>query len=515
MKRILIIGAGFGGLATAAELSKQGFEITVLEAHTYAGGSAGTFFHKGYRFDAGATLAGGFNPGGIMDTIAQRYDIDWEARSSLKAMRVYLPDNLQVTRWTDKEFWREERISRFGPDGESFWHWQEETADALWAFAKRLPSWPPQTLNDAVNLILSGKYWYQETDSSIPRSKLLKLIQDAFRPVEAHIPSSLDHLRLFLDAQLLISAQTTSEYTNALYGAASLDLARQGVASIPGGMGSMADKLVQVITRNGGQVHFRQQVVEVKEPKSSYFEVETKRKAVFQADEIVFNLPPWNILPLLAGTAPARLRRLSSRPQDGWGAFVAYIGLEASGIDEDMALHHQVIRRKPLDEGNSIFMSLSPAWDKSRAPKGRRALTISTHSALKPWWDLYERDKAAYQARKSEYLERLFSGARMVLPDLDYRIDLVLPGTPVTFQKFTRRAWGWVGGFPQTNLFRSWGPRLASRMWIVGDAIFPGQSVPAVMLGGLRVSKGIIESQSAEKQSIWHIGEKNAKVISC
>ena len=43
MKRIVIVGAGFGGLSAAAELSSLGFEVTVLEAHIYPGGSAGTF----------------------------------------------------------------------------------------------------------------------------------------------------------------------------------------------------------------------------------------------------------------------------------------------------------------------------------------------------------------------------------------------------------------------------------------------------------------------------------------
>jgi hypothetical protein len=54
----------------------------------------------------------------------------------------------------------------------------------------------------------------------------------------------------------------------------------------------------------------------------------------------------------------------------------------------------------------------------------------------------------------------------------------------VTFQRFTRRAWGWVGGFPQTSLFRAWGPCLAPGLWLVGDSIFPSQSVPAVALAG-------------------------------
>ena len=60
MKKIVVVGAGFGGLSIAAELSRLGFEVTVFEAHVYPGGSAGTFYHQGYQFEAGATLAGVF-----------------------------------------------------------------------------------------------------------------------------------------------------------------------------------------------------------------------------------------------------------------------------------------------------------------------------------------------------------------------------------------------------------------------------------------------------------------------
>ena len=62
----------------------------------------------------------------------------------------------------------------------------------------------------------------------------------------------------------------------------------------------------------------------------------------------------------------------------------------------------------------------------------------------------------------------------------------------MTFQRFARRDWGWVGGFPQTSLARAWGPRLAPGLWLVGDSVFPGQSVPAVALGGLRVARSLL-----------------------
>jgi phytoene desaturase len=51
--KVVVIGAGIGGLATAALLAKQGHEVTVVEAQDAVGGRAGTWEHEGFRFDTG------------------------------------------------------------------------------------------------------------------------------------------------------------------------------------------------------------------------------------------------------------------------------------------------------------------------------------------------------------------------------------------------------------------------------------------------------------------------------
>ena len=483
MNHIVIIGAGFGGLAAGAELSRAGLDVTVLEAHIYPGGCAGTFYHKGYRFDAGATLAGGFARGASMDKIAQHFNIDWQARPTSRAMIIHMPNESTIIRWTDPQRWEIERRAQFGDQAEPFWHWQESTADALWNFALRLPAWPPQTIRDLINLGTNGL--------ASPRA-MLSMVPDALRPISTHLKNTSKRLRLFLDAQQLISAQTTSPSANALYSTAALDLARQGVAHVPDGMGGMADKLVKTIHSYGGRVLFRQKVTEVTEKSDGAYEILTKRGDTFTADKVIFNLPPWNISSLINGTIPKRLRRLPEIPDRVWGAFMVYVGLDDSLIPDGLALHHQVVDREPLGEGNSIFLSLSPSWDNHRAPAGNRALTISTHTRLQPWWDLYQSDPKAYEERKNVYLDRVLMAAERAIPGIQSGADLIMSGTPVTFQQFTQRAWGWVGGFPQTDLIQAWGPRLTRGLWMVGDTIFPGQSVPAVMLGGLRVAQTIL-----------------------
>ena len=53
MKRVIIIGSGFGGLGTACLLAKAGYAVTVLEKNEQPGGRASVFSDQGYTFDMG------------------------------------------------------------------------------------------------------------------------------------------------------------------------------------------------------------------------------------------------------------------------------------------------------------------------------------------------------------------------------------------------------------------------------------------------------------------------------
>jgi phytoene desaturase len=56
MKKIIIIGAGLGGLAAAIRLAKSGFSVSVLEKNETVGGKVNFVEADGYKFDTGASL---------------------------------------------------------------------------------------------------------------------------------------------------------------------------------------------------------------------------------------------------------------------------------------------------------------------------------------------------------------------------------------------------------------------------------------------------------------------------
>ena len=55
MSRVVVIGGGFGGLASAARLAKLGHEVTLLERSTTLGGALAPVAEGGFTWDAGPT----------------------------------------------------------------------------------------------------------------------------------------------------------------------------------------------------------------------------------------------------------------------------------------------------------------------------------------------------------------------------------------------------------------------------------------------------------------------------
>jgi phytoene dehydrogenase-like protein len=269
------------------------------------------------------------------------------------------------------------------------------------------------------------------------------------------------------------------------------------VNHVIGGIGNIAKTLADWIKANGGTVRYRQEVERVVIKNGRVTAVHTNKGLTVEGDAFLANVTPWALVRLLGENEVPRWQKRIERTEPTWGAFTLYLGLDDAELPAGTADHHQVVvdPLRPLGEGNSVFISLSDADDLARVPQaGLRAATLSTHTAVAPWHHLQNSDRAAYEARRQAYAERLLEAAERALPGIRRAVRLYLPGTPVTFQRFTKRPLGMVGGFAQESLLRAVGPATGiANLWLVGDSIFPGQSTAGVTVGGKRVAAALMQ----------------------
>jgi len=487
--RVVVIGAGIGGLTSAALLAQAGYQVTLLESQSYPGGCASTWTHKGFRFESGATVAGGFHEDGPHTIVGRVLDIQWPVKRHEPAWVVHLPGkDVALTR--DNA----DVLEKF-PGTEKFWARQASLADVSWKLSAAGLPWPPTSMAEWMKLVRVGLKFFPADLALIPYAFMT--VHDWVKRLG--LADNKPFMR-FLDGQLLISSQTTSHYVNAIWGATALDLARQGVYQVRGGIGGLALTLVDKLRDLGGEVLYRQHVTRLEVSNHEVVGVwarqgrHGKQETFYPAEFVLANTTPWNVAEMLGKDTPASLKREIVGRKKGWGAFVLHLGVRAEAFPEDFPDHHQILLDidGPLGETRSIFVSLSPEWDEDRAPFGQRAVTITTHTDVGQWWELLASDKDAYHAKKEEYTQKVIAALETVLPNILEHITLILPGSPVTYQFYTDRHEGQVGGFPITSLFKARGPRTGiHNLRLVGDSIFPGQSTAGVTLGAMRVAADV------------------------
>ena len=500
----MVIGAGVGGLVAAACLARAGIPVTVLEAQNYLGGCAGTFYRQAYRFDAGATVAAGFGPNGPMTALANWLGVDFGARMAKDIMRIHAPGKFALTLPSTRELWHERRAEVFGQsrEVEAFWAWQQRTADVAWSMSDHLPPWPATSASEWMRCVGAALAVAAKRPATLARPNI---VLDVKRPLSVHLPKGHDALRTFIDGLLLITSQATSEAALALYGAAALDFPWRGVAHLENGIGGLSETLAGAIRQAGGQIFTRSKASRIVRERSAIVGVETTKGQFFPAEHVIANLTPWNIRELLdvgQGLLPEVLGKLDRPERDiegAWGAMVVHAGVDESVIDPNGPLHHQVHLGPPRGEGNTSFISVSPEWDRTRAPEGKRAVTITTHTKLSQWWAMLERDPDEYAFNKATYQDRLLEAAEVAIPGFRRGLHVAYAGTPVTYAHYTGRKAGWVGGMPQTDLGNFFPAHLDFGLDMVGDAVFPGQSTLAVALSAIRVVGPLLERVGVEQ----------------
>ncbi len=389
----------------------------------------------------------------------------------------------KLQRFRDNERWIQELETHFpGHNHRDFWREVEKLENWAYDNEARLKSFPPKI--DEHLLWLAFKNF-----THIPRLALLK------KPLIELLPKSYlkdrELLSLFNDL-LLISTQSTLEYVPALVGI--LGLCYPNDTNAPyGGMDRLAEILLKDMKKKGADIFFRTRAKSI-ERVGGEFIVHTTKES-YRAKTIVANLTGEAITTLLGTSQDIhKIEGQIRNPRNYWGAMVANFAVKLKAPIE--TCYHQVQMSDPLSElsSNALFYSLSLPDDRERAPEGHQCVSVSTHMELD---QCPERGSDQYRNLKERYLNLALAHFRQTFEH--YGIEEILHesvATPKTFERYTLRPRGHVGGIPHDiNLplynFPSSKTQI-SGLYQVGDHIYPGQGVVGVLSGAELLARSLL-----------------------
>ncbi|HEV2881183.1 MAG TPA: NAD(P)/FAD-dependent oxidoreductase [Pyrinomonadaceae bacterium] len=493
---VVVVGAGIGGLTTAALLAARGVDVCVLEKEPEGGGCATTFERFGYGFETTAGLYAGWGADDIHARVFSELPVaPPEARRLAPAYVVRLPDATEVRVGAGDdggddsvgEF--EDELSRAFPEcapaALDFYRALKPPGEALQRAARRTPA--------LATLSKIGRMKLMATEAR-HASRVLAL---QTHTAAEHLAAASTRFRRFIDAQLQIYAGCASDECAYLYAAVALDLPRRGLYALRGGASALARALTDSIKLSGGRIRFDTTALRLA------FDADGRAagvdllsgETVRATRAVVSNLTVWDTYGKLVGASrtPGHLRaRLKAA--HGWGAYLLYLGADDEAVRRLTAERLLVLdswqEGETYDATRAQFMfSASPAWDTGRAPAGKRAVTVSLYTDAADWF-AYHTDESEHETQDQQMLEACWSRLHAALPELGAGIEVIETATPRTFYEQTRRKLGMTGGIPQTLANYAAGNAFTHRtpfpnLYTVGDTVFPGNGLAAVTQSAL------------------------------
>ncbi len=477
---VVVVGGGIGGLTAAALLSARGVNVCVLERASEVGGCAANVEKFGYTFEPGAGLYAGWQKNEIHDRIFSELPVNPpEVRVLDPSYIVRLPDRSQVTLTADKKAF-EDNLRNVFP----------ECADDAVKFYRELEPLS-QTVRRALVKVpdLRTASAMKSLSAFVPNfaaaSQVAKL---SSQTASQHLDRTSPRFQHFIDLQLQAFTLCPSSECSFLSAAVVLDSARSSLFSMKGGAAALANVLAESIRKSGGKIRLDTPVLRLAfdsaDEKARAVGVDLLSGETVQASKaVISNLTVWDTYGKLFGLSrtPSEVRR-QLNALSGSGSYLIFAALEETAAGRLPAEHLLAGIEGGDTESSHQLFSMAPAWD-SRAPAGKRAVTVQTPADVNDWFTFHE-DETEHEGKDQETLERCWQQLHLSLPELGSDIEIIDTATPRTFYDQTRRKLGMAGGL--SNLSNPLGPKLLNHrthvrnVYRVGDTVFPGVGISGV-----------------------------------
>lgn len=494
MKKIVIVGSGFGGLSAAIRLQARGLDVTMLEKNVMVGGHAYQLKKNGYTFDMGPSLITAPHIIRSVFSAAGKRLEDYVDMVKLDPFyRIYFHDGTHID-YSDDAQKMKSQMAVFRPsDSNNYDRFMRECGSIYDAvISGGLGATPFTDLKTMIGFV--------------PRALKLKALYPAYYFVNRHFKDPR-HTFTFSFHPLFIGGnpfRAPSVYLMIPY----LEKVG-GVWFAKGGMYSLVKAFEKIFLELGGTIETNAEVKEI-------FVKGRRARGVFAngeyylADAVISNADWAHTNKDLIKPEHRRIwsNRKIEKLDYSMSAFLLYIGVRKQ---YPQLLHHTLILskryreliedifdRKILPDDFSMYLHAPSRTDPSMAPPGCESLYVLIpvpNLDAKLDWRVMAKP---YTNKILKFLEEEFK-----LQDFRKHIEVLEIFTPEDFKKKQNAhlgsAWGVEPKLTQTAYFR---PHNRSedieRLYFVGAGTHPGAGLPGVMLSAEATEKLVVADSAVQ-----------------
>ena len=484
-RKVVIVGAGPGGLSSAMILANRGFEVTVLEKADRVGGRNAEVKVGDYSFDLGPTF------------LHQKFTLDEIFAETGRKSEDYL-DFVKLDPMT-RLTWDEDTVLETTCDVEKM------TANIAKAFpgdedgfARFMDDHGPKLR--AIYPCLQ-KPFHKLT--AYLRSELLKVI-----PYIATTKSVVDVLEdYFKDDRLKLAFTFQAKYLGmspwkcpALFTILSYTEYKYGIYHIQGGLCQISNAMAKVAREEGAEIRLSTAIKEVKFEGKVAKGVILENGEEIEADHVIMNADYAHAMVSLLNGQSIPEKKMEGK-KFSCSTFMLYLGLDK--IYEDEPHHHilfaddygqnvdEICGEKEVSKDMSIYIRNSSIVDKKVAPEGHSQLYILVPTINARYGHDWEATKREYRDLVLQRIEektgmkdlREHIVAEKILTPTDWRDDCdVFMGatfnlTHTIDQMLYFRPHNRLNGF--------------DNLYLVGGGTHPGSGLPTILESG-RISSNML-----------------------
>ncbi|MBQ0957955.1 NAD(P)/FAD-dependent oxidoreductase [Ideonella sp. 4Y11] len=488
---VVVVGAGVGGLTSAALLAEAGARVLVVERQPVLGGFCHSWYrkvrHQGemkrFRFDAGAMDFSGAHPGGTIRAVLQRVGADDKVRWR-PLEHTYRQGRLSLDVPHDWREWQDTLCGQFPEEAEGirgFFDAMRLVADARHSLAPHNGGVPRQPRGEAELRSFAERHAFAHQWKDRPVTELLA--RHVTRPQVAALLLRLSHY--------------LTENRDTLSVARAADLFRfyfVGGYYPEGGTGRLPDALAEAVEERGGTVLSNASVERIMLRAGRVCGVRLDDGREIAAAVVISNADIRRTFGELlepGAVSPEVARALAAMKPTPSG-FTVYLAVD---------FVPQRLRSYTVDANYAFHVP--SLVDPGAAPAGCSVFEVRTiFSDTANWFPADAehddwRATPAYAVRKRRFGDWLLRQAAQVVPELHEHVLYRTDASPLTYARYGHSIggalYGWSGrpeGFDN-------GRTSVPGLYLVGSSAL-GSGIETVMISGANAAESLVPGLLAD-----------------